>query len=160
MKSIESLLQPFFGYVELGMHEEALAELDNLPKEIQAHPLVQIARMDYFIETGNWEDGVCWGESLCELWPEESEFWIKRAYCLHELKRTSEAKEVLISAPAVHRELAIYCYNMACYETQLGNLVHAQELLERCFVKDPRYRESSQDDPDLKPLWNSLKSDK
>ena len=37
MKSVESLLQPFLGYMELGMYAEALAELDSLPKEVQAH---------------------------------------------------------------------------------------------------------------------------
>ena len=152
MKSVESLLQPFLGYMELGMYAEALAELDSLPKEVQAHPTTQIARMDYFLETKRWEDGVNWGESLCQLWPDESEFWIKRAYCLHELQRTDEAKAVLLAAPAKHHKLAVYCYNLACYEAQLHHLPQARKLLKACFAKDPSYHQFSQNDPDLKPL--------
>ncbi len=156
MKSLEMLLQPVVGYVELGMYKEAQLELDNLPTEVQSNPLVQLARMDLFIETDQWKEGISLGASLCNSWPDEAEFWIKTAYCLHELKRTTEAKAVLTAAPPAHRKLAIYSYNMACYESQLGHFDEAAQFLKESFKKDRRYREGSLNDPDLKPLWNQL----
>jgi len=103
-----------------------------------------------------WEDGVLLGESLIQLWPQELEFHFKTAYCLHELKRTPEAKTTLESAPLSIRNTALYFYNLACYETRLGNLDEAKCLLKECFAREPGYREESLDDPDLEPLWDSL----
>ena len=54
------------------------------------------------------------------------------------------------------RDTALYFYNLACYEAQLGNLDEAKRLLKDCFSKDPQYREESMDDPDLEPVWISL----
>ncbi|PAW76541.1 MAG: hypothetical protein B9S32_14950 [Verrucomicrobia bacterium Tous-C9LFEB] len=157
MTSIEALLQPFIGYMELEMWEEAEEELKSLPPEVQAHPAVQLARLDLLIETHAWERGVTLANSLCEHWPEEPEFWIKRSYCLHELRRTLEAKKGLLAGPPKLRQQAIYMYNLACYEAQLGDLEAAQQLLTKCFKKDAHYREASLDDSDLGPLWLSLK---
>lgn len=155
-ESVARLLQPFYGYVHLGMFLDANEELEKLPNEIKTQPLVLEARLELLVEMEKWEDGVLLGQSLLELWPQELEFHFKTAYCLHELKRTKEAKMTLESAPASIRLTALYCYNLACYETQLGNLGIAKLLLQECFVKEPRYREEALDDPDLEPLWESL----
>ncbi len=157
MTSIEALLQPFIGYMELEMWEEAQQELESLPPEVQLHPSVQLARLDLFIEMHAWENGVALANSLCTQWPDEPEFWIKRSYCLHELRHTREAKEGLLAGPPKLRQQAIYFYNLACYEAQLGDLEAAQQLLMKCFKKDAHYREASLSDSDLGPLWLLLK---
>jgi tetratricopeptide (TPR) repeat protein len=156
MESVPDLMQPFYGYLHLEMYAEANDELENLPNEAKAHPLVLLGRLELLMEMARWEDGVILGQSLCELWPDEYEFWFKAAYCLHEDKRTAEAKATLIRAPAAIRDTALYCYNLACYETQLGNLGEAKTLLKQCFQKDKRLREGALDDPDLEPLWDSF----
>lgn len=156
MKSIEALLEPFTGYLHLGMFQDASEELDKLPPTIRSAPLVLEARLVLLVEMERWEEGVLLGESLCQLWPMEHEFYFKTAYCLHELKRTVEAKATLEAAPLPIRETALYYYNLSCYETQLGNLLEAKRLLKTCFAKDLRFREESLDDPDLEPLWASL----
>jgi tetratricopeptide (TPR) repeat protein len=150
---IEDLLQPFIGYMDLGMYREAGDELETLPAQFKDHPKVMFARMELLLETSRWEDGVQLGQSLCRLWPEEHEFHFRTAYCQHELKATPEARATLLRAPESIRATALYHYNMACYETQLGNLDEAKRLLKICFEKSREYRKGAQGDPDLKPLW-------
>lgn len=156
MDSIETLLEPFTGYFHLGMFHEANDVLEALPVELKTHPKVLEARLVLLMEMKKWEDGVLLGQSLIELWPQELEFHFKTAYCLHELWRTREAKETLEAAPSAIRDTAVFYYNLACYEAQLGNVDEAKQLLKQCFQKEPRYREEALDDPDLEPLWKSL----
>jgi tetratricopeptide (TPR) repeat protein len=152
----DSLLEPFVGYLDLGMFHEANEELEKLPPDAKSHPLVLLARLELLVEMKRWEDGAILGQSLAKLWPEQHEAWFKAAYCLHELKRTSEAKATLTRAPADLRETALFLYNMACYETQLGNIAPAKVLLNSCFGKEKKWRQQALDDPDLQPLWDSL----
>jgi tetratricopeptide (TPR) repeat protein len=156
VKTIASLLEPFYGYLELKMYLDANDELENLPAKVKVHPAILHARLELLVEMERWEDGTALGKSLCGLWPDEHEFWFKTAYCLHELKRTAEARETLLAAPSPIRNTALYCYNLACYEAQLGNLGNAKLLLRQSFDTEPAYRDGALDDPDLEPLWSSL----
>lgn len=72
------------------------------------------------------EDGAILAQSLSRLWPEDHEFHIRTAFCLHEMKRTDEAKAVLLAGPETLKDNAIYHYNLACYEAQLGNIKEAK----------------------------------
>jgi hypothetical protein len=104
-----------------------------------------------------WEDGAILGLSLAKLWPEHFDFWIHAAFCLHELKRTAEAKQTLLNAPVAIRETALYSYNLACYEAQLGQHEKAKVLLAECFTRDKSMRDGALDDPDLAPVWDSFR---
>jgi hypothetical protein len=126
-EEIESLVEPFYGYLELGMDDEANDVLDALPPETKSHPLVLSARLDQLMLLKRWEDGVILGQSLYKKWPQHFDFWIHTAFCLHEMKRTAEAKQTLLSAPEAIREAALYSYNLACYEAQLCVAAHTIE---------------------------------
>jgi predicted Zn-dependent protease len=138
------------------MFKEASDELEKLPDEIKPHPMVLLARLELLVEMKRWEEGAVLGLSLVKLWPQEHEFHFKAAYCLHELKRTQEAKDTLVAAPDELRKTGLFFYNMACYETQLGNVGQAKLLLKSCFEKNKKWRVEALDDPDLEPLWASL----
>ena len=147
------ILEPFAGYLALGMYHDANDELENLPTVLKAHPTVLSARLDLLIEMKRWEDGAILGSSLFKLWPEECEHYVRTAFCLHEMKQTKEARKTLLGAPEALRDQAVYYYNMACYEAQLGNLAEARRYLDICFEMDKNYRAESLDDLDLAPLW-------
>jgi len=51
---------------------------------------------------------------------------------------------------------AIFHFNLACYECQLGNLEKSKESLHRTFKLEPRYRVSALEDEDLEPVWDSV----
>ena len=50
-------------------------------------------------------------------------------------------------------------FNLACYESQLGNLERAKAHLTRATEIDAKFRLMALEDPDLEPLWASLATD-
>jgi hypothetical protein len=155
MRDIEALLQPFVGYLELGMYDDAEKELESFAPELQEHALLHLARLELVMARGHWADGIILGKSSCNRWPEELEFWFKTAYCQHELRYTEDAKDTLLHAPASIRGTALFYYNLACYETQLGNLDAGKRLLNQSCELDKRFRQDALKDPDLQPLWKA-----
>jgi tetratricopeptide (TPR) repeat protein len=154
MRDIEALLQPFVGYPELGMIDDAEKELDSFQPELENHPLFWLGRMELILARKQWAAGIALGKTLCARWPDELEFWFKTGYCQHELRQTAEARETLLTAPTAIRKSAVYYYNLACYETQLGNLTDGKRLLELSCKIDKRFRQDCLKDPDLQPLFS------
>ena len=87
---------------------------------------------------------------------EQAHGWLQAAFCLHELGRTREALDKLVSGPRGLREVALFHYNCACYLTVLGQLRDAMAALRRAFEMDASYRDNARTDPDLVPLRDQL----
>ena len=149
-------LQPFYGYLELGLYDDANNELESLPDPLKNLPEVLLARLELLMMLKRWEDGAMLGQSLCGLWPKQSDFWFRTAFCLHEMRRTEEARQTLLNAPEPIQNIAVYSYNLACYESQLGDVRAAKKLLKECFDKDASFKQLALDDPDLQPVWDSI----
>jgi hypothetical protein len=77
-------------------------------------------------------------------------------FCLHELGKTAEAKQLLLKGPAALLKEPIYYYNMGCYEALLGNVKDARINLETSFRMDSTFRELAKRDPDLKAVQSLL----
>jgi predicted Zn-dependent protease len=152
------ILEPFSGYLDLGMFLEAHDERERLPTQVKTHPAVLSARLELLMEMRRWEDAVILGHSLIKLWPVECDFYIRTAFCLHEMKRTEDARQLLLGGPDQLRTLAVYYYNLACYEAQLGNIPEAKRQLAVSTKMDARYKAESLDDPDLEPVWAGLET--
>ena len=84
--------------------------------------------------------------------------FIHMASALHELKRTQEARAVLL--PIVHQFEGnrTIPYNLACYECQLGNLKEARRWLEKAIEVsgDSDVKLWALEDPNLEPLWANI----
>jgi len=52
------------------------------------------------------------------------------------MKRTREAKQTLLNGPEALHSHAVYFYNLACYEAQLGNIEEAKRQLSIAFKMD------------------------
>lgn len=150
------LLEPFLGYLDLQMFDEANSELEALPIEYKTRPEVLSARLELLMAMHRWEEGALLAQSLCHLWPSHPEFYIRTAFCLHEMKRTGDAKAVLLNGPQTLKDEATYYYNLACYEAQLDNIKEAKRYLSVCFRMDKRFKAVALDDPDLEPVWCSV----
>ena len=152
MEDFERQIQAAQGYTELGMHDDALAELDGLIPAVRNRPDVIELRILILLRAKKWPDALAASRELCRVRPEAKTGYIHTAFCLHELGRSGEAKAVLLAGPAELRAEATFHYNLACYECVLGNFESARSHLATSFAMDKNFREFAKADPDLKSL--------
>ena len=151
-------LQAAQGWLELGNHLEANEELEQITAECRAHPAVLEVRWQIYAKAKTWAGALDIAAALAQLVPEQPLGWLHRSYCLHELKRTEEARDNLLRVVDKFPEDPIMRYNLACYECQLGRMEQAKQWLEKAFtLGDPKkIKLMALDDPDLEPLWRTI----
>ena len=154
--SLERSLLSAQGYIELGMPAEALAELDALGPKGQLRPEVLQMRLFVAMHAKRWEQALSVCARLRAINPEDTTGYIHGAFCLHEMGRTNEAKELLIAGPSSLLNEPTYHYNLGCYDAVLGNLKEATQHLETSFRMDEKFREIAKLDPDLKAVHGIL----
>jgi Flp pilus assembly protein TadD len=146
------------GYLELGMATEALAELQSLPPEAGNDPDIEELRLHVLMQAKRWEEAVASSRHLLKLRSDSPSAHIQGAFALHELGRTCEARDFLMSGPETLREDPTYHYNVGCYEAVLGNPDAAMTSLRKSFALDESYRDFALRDPDLRLLHPELES--
>ena len=146
------------GWLELGNHAEADAELDSIASSLRAHPDVLNVRWGIYAAARKWEAALDIAAALIQLNPEDPLGWVHRSYSLHELKRTAEARDNLLRVVDKFPEDPIMRYNLACYECQLGRLEQAKNWLGKAFaLGDAKgMKLAALDDPNLQPLWKEI----
>jgi tetratricopeptide (TPR) repeat protein len=151
-------LQAARGWVELGNHIEADAELDNIAANLRTHPDVLNVRWEIYTAAKKWEAALDIAAALIQLDPESPLGWVNRSYALHELKRTAEARDNLLRVVDKFPDTATMRYNMACYECQLGRLEQAKQWLGKAFALGDakELKLAALDDRDLEPLWRQI----
>ena len=76
---------------------------------------------------------------------------------MHELRRTQEALDQLLPGVTKFKDIYVIPYNLACYCAQLGRLDECQTWFKRAMAIDEHaVKRVALDDPDLKPLWDSM----
>ena len=145
------------GYLELGLYEEARAEISALPAALADHTEVVELNVLCCMGERQWEEALKFARKVCELEPERPGGFIHSAYCLHELGRTEDALHTLMTGPSSLRRKAVFYYNMACYSVRLGHVEEALALLKKAFERDPALRMTARNDPDLAMLREQLR---
>jgi predicted Zn-dependent protease len=140
------------GYSELGMFDDALKELDSLPEEVADYSTVVELRTVILMQARRWKSALTASRALCRVAPDKTAGFIHAAFCLHELGRTGEARDILLGGPDLLHAEPTFHYNLACYECALGNLDLARMHLEKSFELDKKFRDFARNDPDLAPL--------
>jgi len=146
------------GWLGLGDVASASEELDQIAPELQAHPVVLMARCQCFMAAKQWDSVIQTAGSLVRDFPTLHEAWINRSYALHELKRTGEAFETLLPAAAMFPKIWVVPYNLACYCAQTDRLQEAKKWLNRAMILacEKDIRAQALEDLDLKPLWKEI----
>src|SRR6266853_3478079 len=151
-------LQAAQGWFELGSHEEANEELEQIPPQNRAHPAVLEVRWAIYAAAKKWEAALDIASALIQLVPENSFGWVNRSFALHELNRTAEARDNLLPVLDKFPDEPILRYNLACYECRLGRLEQAKDWLEKAFRMGNanQMKLAALKDPDLEPLWKEI----
>jgi len=145
-------LRAAFGYAELGMTRQSVAELDAIEATFQERPAVLQLRLHHLMREKKWARALIVSRKLCRVAPESSAGFLHAGFCLHELGKTAEAKRLLLKGPVALLKEPIYYYNMGCYDALLGNVHGAQMHLQTSFKMDASFRELAKKDPDLKAV--------
>jgi len=140
------------GYAELGMNRESLAELNAIEKSAQERPEVLQLRLHHLMREKKWARALSVSRRLCRVAPHCTAGYLHAGFCLHELGKTLQAKNLLLKGPVTLLGEPIYYYNMGCYDALLGNSKSAQVHLLTSFKMDPSFREIAKKDPDLEAV--------
>jgi hypothetical protein len=154
--SLERALLSAQGYIELEMPDEALLEIDALSPKDQLRDEVLQVRLFIVIRAKRWDEALTVCARLRATSPEGATGYIHGAFCLHEIGRTPEAKQLLLEGPPSLLSEPTYHYNLGCYDAVLGNLDEAAQHLETSFQMDRKFREIAKYDPDLKAVHGLL----
>lgn len=138
------------------MVEEALAELVAVQSPMISDPDLIEMRLHILMQGGRWSDALASAEELLRLNSSALSAYIHGAFALHELGRTTEARDLLLRGPQVLRNDPTFHYNIGCYEAVLGNNDSAMRSLKKSFALDETYRDFAKQDPDLEAIRAEL----
>jgi tetratricopeptide (TPR) repeat protein len=146
------------GWLGLGNHLEANAELENIPASLRGTAQVLLLRWGIYCAARSWLLAAEVARAITKVKPDDRRGWLHYSFALHEMKRTAEARDNLLDVIDHFPKCALMRYNLACYECQLGNLEQARAHLKKAFALKggAELRASSTDDPDLTPLWSEI----
>ena len=137
------------GYAELGMNRVSLAELNAIEEPAREKPEVLQLRLHHLMREKKWARALTVSRKLCRAAPQCTAGFLHAGFCLHELGKTLQAKQLLLKGPVALLREPIYYYNMGCYDALLGNSKSAQVHLLTSFKMDPSFRDIAKKDPDL-----------
>ena len=137
------------GWLELGLGDEALYELQALPREAQQLRVPLELKLAAQMEREQWNAASETARLLCLKVEDEPDFFLRAAYCLHETGDTLAACNQLLRGPKALFEMAVFHYNLACYLWTLGEGPRARSHLKQAIEMDGSYLESAREDRDL-----------
>jgi tetratricopeptide (TPR) repeat protein len=138
------------GWLDLGLADEALYELHGLPPREQGRQRCLAVKLSAQIKLEAWNAASETARLLCLKDPEEAEYFLRAAFCLHETGDTRAACDWLLRGPKSLFKMAEFHYNMGCYLWVLGEGPRAREHIGRALEMDDRLRDFARTDADLK----------
>jgi Tfp pilus assembly protein PilF len=146
------LLSHTRGYLELGMVEEAAAELARIPSSANDHFDVRVLRALVLQEKKQWRALAPLAAGLTREKPSDAGWWIMWAYAVRRAESLAAAEQILLEAETHHPKEATIQFNLGCYACQRGDLVKARQRVDHAIALDEHFREAAAIDPDLAPL--------
>jgi Flp pilus assembly protein TadD len=147
------------GWLELGNPREARAELRHISPPHQQRPEVLELHWRICAEEKDWSTALAVARQLVEVAPEDPTGWIHQSYCLHELRRTEEARTLLLGVAEQFSRISTVAYNLACYACQLDQPEEARRWLDRAIalIGKDRVKAMALADPDLAPMHEDIR---
>ena len=146
---ITKTLQAATGWLELGIADEALHELEKLPMDIRSQREVLELQLAAQMVNQAWNSAADTARLLCLKAADEPEFFLRAAFCLHETGDTLAACNWLLRGPKTLFVMAIFHYNLACYLWTLGEANRARSHLQQAITMDESFLETARADRDL-----------
>lgn len=152
----QNLLLAAQGFLELGMPLDANDEIEKIDPDVRHLPEVLAVRAEVYRHLEKWELMQVVAQKLAQYDPDEPRWTAWWAYATRRADSIQAARRILAEAVERHPNVAIYHYNLACYDCQLGDLATSKSHLHRAFELEKGFRLQALEDDDLRPLWDSL----
>ena len=140
------------GFAELGLYQEAIEELADLPDCTKDDVPVLATWLQIYQSWGKWSEAAAIAERLIEKNPEEPDWYIALGFAVRRAQSLAAAEVILSAALQKFPENGTIHYNLACYYAQLNDLTRARIYLEKAIRIDNTFRTAAMSDPDLRPL--------
>jgi hypothetical protein len=147
------------GYLELGMLEEAAAELDALPAEAREALPVLALRAAILQEKQDWPALRLAAGEWVRRQPDEPAAWVTWAFATRRADSLAAAERILLEAERLHAAEATIQFNLGCYACQRGDLPEARRRVDRAIALDEKFTELAATDSDLEPLREGERAD-
>lgn len=135
------------GFLELGMPEDALAELDELTV---GSSLALHLRVDALFRLQDWRAAIEIALPMTVQEPTDPAWWIQAAYAQRRARSIESAETLLRDGLRHHPQHALVLYNLACYACVQDRPDEARELIMRALRIDPaQVLAMAKKDPDL-----------
>jgi len=157
MSEIQRHLRAAIGFIELGMLEDAISELESLPPEDRDRSSVLALRVEIYRTAGSWSLMEVVARELWKRHPDEPAYWTNLAWAVRRLDSVLAARDILLEAVKRFPGDAMTNYNLGCYVCQLGDIDQAKTRVRKAIELDSKFRLLALDDADLEPLWESFK---
>lgn len=142
-------LESATGWLELGIADEALAELETLPYEARNQRAALELKLMAQMIAESWNSAADTARLLCLKAADEPLYFLRAAFCLHETGDTLAACNWLLRGPKTLFEMPVSHYNLACYLWTLGDASRARQHLKRAITMDESFLEEARHDRDL-----------
>lgn len=146
------------GFLELGMPEDAIAELDELSV---SSSLALHLRVDALFRLKNWEEAAAICLPMTEQEPADPGWWVQAAFAQRRARSIESAETILRKSLRHHPGHGLILYNLACYACVQERPDEARELLLQAIRIDPgQVLAMAKKDPDLfslRPWLDQLK---
>ncbi len=146
---VTKTLQAASGWLELGIADEALTELERLPMETRTQREALELKLAAQMVNQAWNSASDTARLLCLKAADEPVFFLRAAFCLHETGDTLAACNWLLRGPKTLFDMAIFHYNLACYLWTLGEAKRARSHLQQAITMDESFLAAARDDHDL-----------
>jgi tetratricopeptide (TPR) repeat protein len=140
------------GFMELGMFQESVEELESLPPEVRESTTVLAVWLEVYQSWHKWAEALAVASRLFEAEPENPDWRVAVAYATRRTRGLLFAREILLEAMAKFPNCAIIHFNLGCYAAQLGFLEEARERVREAIRLDSHCARLAETDPDLSPL--------
>lgn len=140
------------GYRELGMFDDALAELENLDPLYQNEAALPQMRLAILMEACRWKDALPIANLLAANNSSDPGNLVNLAYVTRRATSLQGARIILENAAKRFPKEAIIQYNLGCYACCNEDLDTAKKHLLVAFSLDQNYLKMSDTDEDLASL--------
>lgn len=140
------------GYQLLGMHEDALKEIQLMNSSTDEELPVMLLKGEILNSLGRYAESILVLAPAIPRAPRHPEFVIQLAYATRRAQSIEKAQAMLEQATVIFPRNALIHYNLACYCAQMGNEARALEKLAVALKLDPSLADLAVEDTDFQPL--------